>query len=124
MPLTMHTIIPTDPELKAKAFYEAMFPEWNFHFQGPNEFWEITDKGTEPKDNRLFVAMIAGGQAPAQPMNYYAVDNIDSSIERCQELGGTIVTPKTATPGVGWFAGCLDVIGQHFGFWEDDRDAK
>ena len=124
MPITIHTIIPSDPELKAKRFYEAVFPEWSFHYQGPNEFWEITTNG-DPSTNRLFVAMMSGGaQTPAQPMNYYAVDDIDAYLERVLANEGEIVTRKTATPGVGWFAGCKDVIGQHFGFWQDDRSAK
>lgn len=123
MGIVIHTLIPTDSALANKNFYEQLFPEWNFHFQGPNEFWEITSKGETPAANRAFVAMISGGQAPAQPMNYYAVDDIDTYIKRCQDLGGTIVTPKTATPGVGYFAGCLDVNQQHFGFWEDDKNA-
>jgi predicted enzyme related to lactoylglutathione lyase len=119
MPVIVHAIIPSGTDLNVKKYYEVVFPEWQFHYQGPNEFWEITTNG-DPGTNQLFLAMIAGEQAPAQPMNYYAVQGIDAYLKRVVTYGGTIVTPKTRTPGVGWFAGCEDINGQPFGLWEDD----
>jgi len=123
MPIVIHAIIPSDEAENVKRFYEQLFPDWQFTYQGPNAFWEITSQSA-PGPNRVYLAMMKGANSPTQPLNYYAVSSIDSSLAMVEQLGGTILVPKTPVPGVGYFAECLDVIKHHFGFWQDDRDVR
>jgi len=39
-------------------------------------------------------------------------------------IGGKIVMPKTAVPGIGYAAVCLDTENNTFGLWECDENAK
>ena len=38
------------------------------------------------------------------PLVHVGADDIDATLARVQELGGSVDTPKTEIPGVGWFA--------------------
>lgn len=122
MPIVIHAIIPTDAALTVKAFYEKVFPEWTFTHQPPNEFWEITENAPTSA-NRCFLAMMTGHQAPNVPLNYYVVASIDEKLPLVTQNGGSIVVGKSTVPGVGYFAQCLDVADQNFGFWEEDTSA-
>ena len=120
MSIVIHQIIPIDPDEKAKEFYSALFPNWRFKSLPPNQFWEVTDEnGNYP--HKTYLAMMKGPGTPQTPTSYYEVDDIDAAIAKAQELGGKVIVPKTPVPGVGFYAELLDVIGDNFGFWENDR---
>ena len=53
--------------------------------------------------------------------NYIQVDDIDRCIQRTNELGGQITTPKTEIPGVGFIAIANDPQGNPFGFLQPQR---
>ena len=46
------------------------------------------------------------------------VDNIDVALEAIAAAGGSIVTPRTAIPGMGAFAYFKDSEGNITGLWE------
>ena len=50
---------------------------------------------------------------------YFDTDDIDASLTRVHELGGT-ADDKQPIPGVGWFAGCVDTEGNAFSLFQAD----
>ena len=110
-----------DPE-RAITFYRDVF-DWEFTlWDGPMEYWLIK---TGPDDK----PGIDGGlsrtesEKPAT-INTIAVENLDLVLERLTLAGGRIVREKSAIPGVGWIAYCLDTEGNYFGVIEQDADAR
>jgi hypothetical protein len=45
-------------------------------------------------------------------------------MDRVKKLGGQVCMPKTAVPGMGYFAVCLDQENNGFGLWENDSSAQ
>ncbi|MGD8475030.1 MAG: ATP-binding protein [Anaerolineae bacterium] len=57
--------------------------------------------------------------APTQPIGcYFVVPSIDKALVRIQELGGKVFVPKTAVPGMGYCACCIDPENNYFGTLE------
>jgi predicted enzyme related to lactoylglutathione lyase len=52
------------------------------------------------------------------------VPAIDEYTVKIENLGGKVVLPKTAVPGIGYFAVCLDTEDNIFAIWETDDSAK
>ena len=59
-----------------------------------------------------------------QLTNYIDVLAIDEYAVKIENLGGKVVLPKTAVPGIGYFAVCLDTEDNIFAIWETDDSAK
>ena len=53
---------------------------------------------------------------------YYATDDIEASIAKVRELGGT-AEEKAPVPTHGWFASCTDSEGTAFSLWQSDTAA-
>ncbi|MCH8035402.1 MAG: hypothetical protein IH950_16810 [Bacteroidetes bacterium] len=49
---------------------------------------------------------------------------MDESAKKVEELGGKIVMPKSAVPGMGWFVHFTDMDGNLLALWESDSEAK
>ncbi len=100
---------------KAKRFYGGLF-DWTFApFSDDYLLWRTADgasgggfeKGTpEP------------GKSPAV---YVQVANVDASLAKAVELGGTIVVGKEPIPGVGHLAIVADTEGSRVGLIETDE---
>lgn len=118
--INFHCIIPDDGKQTGKTFYAALFPDWNFHYQPPNDFWEITGQDGK-KPQTAYLAIMAGPGTPKSPLQYYTVDSIDLYLSRAVALGARIVVGKTPVPGVGYFAELTDPLGYSFGLWEENR---
>ena len=41
-----------------------------------------------------------------------------------EKLGGKIIVPKSAVPGMGYFIICMDTENNAFGIWETNSTAK
>ncbi len=84
--LSLHCIIPDDNCQTGKSFYAALFPNWRFRAQPPNEFWEITGPdGRTP--HTAFLAIMIGTGTPKTPLLYYTVDSGDQYLSGAVELG-------------------------------------
>jgi predicted enzyme related to lactoylglutathione lyase len=59
-----------------------------------------------------------------QDINTIDVSSLDEYIQKVQEHDATIIAPKMAIPGVGWYAVFKDSEGNTFGMMQDDPDAK
>ena len=119
MPNIVHFEIPADDIERARHFYAELFG-WTFQdtSMGESPYWMI-----QPEEGG-----VAGGLLPRQnphhgPTNYIAVESIDDASQKVEELGGKIVLPKQAVPGMGWFAACIDTEGNGFSLWQADEAA-
>lgn len=114
--------IPADDIDRVKTFYGSLFG-WNF-IKLPaaiHDYWHIDTKGKNASPD--------GGLMPRmyrqQPItNYISVPSVKKASSKVEKLGGTICKPKTAVPGMGYFAVCLDTEGNTFALWEMNERAK
>jgi uncharacterized protein len=121
-----HFEIPADDVERAQKFYGELFG-WKIEkFSGPTpmEYWSITTSA-EPGG----MGALGGGMmqrlAPQQQITMYIeVPSVDEYVDRVKKLGGRVCFPKTAVPGMGYFAVCLDLENNGFGLWELNAEAK
>lgn len=122
MPSVIHFELFADQPDRAAKFYEEVFG------------WQISQWGG-PMDYRLIVTHaenepgINGAIAPRQhptdtTINTINVESFDQYAQKVIEAGGTVLTPKQAVPGVGYFAYCKDTEGNTFGIMEEDPAAQ
>jgi predicted enzyme related to lactoylglutathione lyase len=63
-------------------------------------------------------------QAPGQGIvNYISVESVADYVAKAEKLGAKVLMPKSAVPGMGWFAQLLDPEGNCFALWESDESA-
>lgn len=54
---------------------------------------------------------------------YVNVASLDETVKLVQELGGSVVRPKTAVPKVAWVTIVADPANNIFGVWQSDSTA-
>ena len=123
MPTIVHFEIPTDDLERARKFYTELFG-WKIEkYPGSMEYWMITT--TDEKGEKALAGGMMGRQNPQQPItNYIDVPSIDEYTVKVEKIGGKVVVPKTAVPGIGYFAVCYDTENNTFAIWETDDTAK
>jgi predicted enzyme related to lactoylglutathione lyase len=121
MSRVIHFEIPaSDPE-RASAFYQKVFG-WKFaKWVGPIEYWMVTTgaEGTPGINGGLM-----RNTNVKTTTNTIGVDSVDGTVAAVTKAGGTLVMPKTAIPGVGYFAYLTDTEGNLFGVLRPDQNAK
>ena len=60
---------------------------------------------------------------PRSWVHYVSVDSLDEAVGRVQQLGGSVLRPKSAVPKVAWYAVVADPEGNIFALWEADPTA-
>ena len=113
----VHIEFPAGDADRAQRFWTGLFG------------WEFQESGMPGMDYRMAQASGDAGAAifPSEtpkghPNFYFATDDIDASIAKVQELGGT-AADRTPVPGHGWFAECRDSEGNAFHLWQVDPAA-
>ncbi len=114
--------VPADNLNRAQKFYKGMFG-WTFNKlpAAINDYWHIDTGGADASpDGGMMPRM-----HPQQPItNYISVASVSKAAAKVEKLGGTVCTPRTAVPGMGYFAICLDTEGNTFALWEMNERAK
>ena len=104
--------VPANDLNRAKKFYQSMFG-WKFAKlpAAINDYWHIDTGGPDASpDGGMMPRM-----HPQQPItNYISVPSVSKAATKVEKLGGTVCTPKTAVPGMGYFAICLNTEGNSF----------
>lgn len=101
---------------RAQSFYSGVFG------------WEIGPPMSPEMDYRMFQTgeneggAIAGGAETGNFTVYLDTEDIDASLAKVSEHGGT-AGEKTPVPGFGWFAACTDTEGNAFSLWQGDDSA-
>jgi predicted enzyme related to lactoylglutathione lyase len=123
MATIVHFDVPAEDQERAQKFYASLF-DWKFEkMPGPMEYYGITTNDDSGKEG------VGGGmgkrQAPGQGIvNYIGVSSVDESLKKVEKMGGKILMAKTAVPGFGYLALCLDTENNTFGLWETDESAS
>lgn len=116
MPSIVHFEIPADDLNRAKEFYTNLFG-WKIEsFQGM-DYMMIDTLG--PGGGMM--KRVHPGQ---QIIDYIGVPSVDEYAAKVERLGGKVLVPKMAVPGMGYFVICQDTENNVFGIWEMDMGAK
>ncbi len=109
--------IPADDLQCARAFYENTFG-WSISTFADNYFSVVTkEKGGPGIDGGLMKRVHS-----QQPFaNYVQVDSIDRFHKVIEANGGTVVLPKQAIPGAGWYSAFKDPEGNILGLHELEK---
>ena len=129
MPRVSHFEIHADNPERAIQFYAGLFG-WQFQkWDGPMPYWLITTgPDSEPGINGGLVKRMGPPPADMQAVNAYVcttmVPNLDASVDKALNTGGTLALPKMPIPGVGWLAYVKDTEGNILGMMQHDPAAK
>lgn len=124
MPKVVHFEMPFDDAERANKFYADVFGWQSSKWDGPEEYY-LQQTGAEAESYGIGGALIARGAAlnGGGTLVVIGVDDLDAYIGRVASAGCEIVTPRTAIPGVGWFANFRDTEGNVVGMFQDGSDA-
>jgi predicted enzyme related to lactoylglutathione lyase len=121
----VHFEIPADNLDRAKSFYGSIFG-WELTTM-PMEAGDYTVVMTTPVDDQSHLPtepgainggmMLRNERTPA-PVITIDVEDIDDALKQVEAEGGSVVTPRTAIPGMGAFAYFKDTEGNVLGLWE------
>jgi predicted enzyme related to lactoylglutathione lyase len=102
----VHVEIPAQDVPAASKFYENLFG-WKMEHAAEFDYtmWE-DGSGYGGGFNKVSEETPAG-----QVIVYIHSDDIEADLRKVEELGGTVVTPKTEIPGTGWFGQFKDPTG-------------
>ena len=113
----VHFEIPAGDADRASGFYSGLFG------------YEIGASAMEGFDYRMFQpaedqggAIMPSESAGSGLIVYLDTDDIDASVAKVRELGGT-ADDKQPVPTHGWFAACKDTEGNSFSLWQADTNA-
>jgi predicted enzyme related to lactoylglutathione lyase len=100
---------------KGKAFYSSIF-DWEFDestFPG----YSMIKTGADPGGGM----MAKPDMAPASALNtYFQVDDVEVTLAKATAAGATVIAPKTAIPGVGYWAMFADPDGIPIGILQGE----
>jgi predicted enzyme related to lactoylglutathione lyase len=113
----VHFEIPADDMQRAKTFYSNLFG-WNIVGMPGMEYMMIDVYGAPGG------GMMKRMHPEQQMINYIGVPSVDEYAAKVETLGGKIIVPKKAVPGMGYFIVCMDTENNPFGIWEMDPAAK
>ena len=109
-------LVATDAD-RASGFWSGLFG------------WNIGASTMEGFDYRMFQnaegqggAVYPADETPGAPIVYFDTDDIDASIAKVRDLGGT-ADDKQPVPTHGWFSACKDTEGNSFSLWQGDESA-
>ena len=113
--------IPADNPARAQKFYSALFGWKITAFPGMEGYWHIDTGGADDSPDGGMLAR----KHPGQPItNYIRVPSVTRGMAKVVKLGGQVCVPKTAVPGMGYFAVCQDTEQNTFALWESNPKAK
>jgi predicted enzyme related to lactoylglutathione lyase len=122
-------IYANDP-VKLSQFYSSLF-DWTTEPVPGMDYRMIKTVDTDEKGRPNAPGGINGGILKRPQgfevrswVNYVNVDDLDASVERAQKLGAKVTRPRSAVPGMGWFAMLFDPEGNSFALWQSDQSAK
>jgi len=117
--------IPADKPERAKKFYGRLFG-WKINpFPGASapvgDYWHIDTGGADASPDGGLMKRMHPGQTITSYVNVPSVTRFMAKVEK---LGGRVCRPKTAVPGMGYFAICQDTENNTFALWEINDRAK
>ena len=122
MTRVVHFEIAVDNPERAIKFYQEVFGWKISKWEGSTDYWfAVTGKEDVPG---IDGALQPRSDAPQSIINIISTANIDETLDQITKLGGSILRPKMAVPGVGWAAYAKDTEENVFGLMQSDPSAK
>jgi len=117
-----HFELPADDPEKLVKFYRDVFGWTIQKWDGPMDYWLIK---TGPEDQPGIDGGIARrSKGDSGAINSIDVPSVDDYVAKIEDIGGSVVAPKRAIPGVGYLAYCKDPDGNVFCIMEEDASVK
>jgi len=85
------------------------------------DYWHIDTGGSDASPDGGMMTRKHPGQSIT---NYVMVPSVTKGMAKVKKLGGKVCMAKTAVPGMGYFAVCLDPENNSFAIWERNEKAK
>ena len=119
----IHFEIPAYKSDRAVDFYRKVFG-WKIdkYGSGAMNYWLVTTGGD--KEPGINGAIAEKDERHPSTINTVSVPSFEEAVQRIEEAGGKVLTPKMAVPGVGYMASCEDTEGNIFGIIQMDPIAK
>lgn len=113
--------IPADDTARAKKFYSKLF-DWKINALPHMHDYSHLDTGgaDDSPDGGLMKRM----HLDHTITTYFSVPSVTKFVAKIEKLGGSVCKPKTAGPGMGFFAICTDTENNSFAVWEMNPKAK
>ena len=123
MPKVILFEIAADDPNRASRFYQNVFG-WQIHQWEGIEYWSIaTGDANEPGIDGSMTKRADPSAGTFNAINGINVPSVDQFAAKVTQNGGRIVAPKTALPGIGWVAYCLDTENNLFSLFQPDPSA-
>jgi len=111
----VHFEIPADDTTRALEFWTTMFGVEFQTYEGPNEYHMFQNEDKES----------GGGLQPRMEgqdglVVYFSTDDMDATLDKVRDAGGTVENEKMPVPGMGWFAPVKDTEGNQFSIFQAD----
>lgn len=121
MPGIVHFEINADDPKRAAKFYEKIFGWKVSMWEGPVDYWLVsTGSSDKPGINGAIMERMEKGTITI----FVDVPSVGEFLKKIVQAGGKALTEKTAIPGVGYSAYCMDTEGNLFGLFQSDPSAK
>jgi len=102
---------------KAGKFYTSLLP-WKSDTQNmAHTKYTMFKRGDQMAAGMLPTPKEVEGMPP-QWFSYFAVDNVDQTVSKAQQLGGKVMRPAADIPDMGRFAILQDPQGAPFAIWQ------
>ena len=112
----VHFELPSGDASRAKEFWSGVFG-WEFGDSAmPGMEYYMVRTGEDQG------GAVMPSDGPFGIVVYFDTDDIDASVAKVRELGGT-ADDKQPVPTHGWFASCKDTEGNSFSLWQPDPNA-
>ena len=92
-----------------QSFYAELF-DWKINTDNPMGYGTVDTGGNGSVDGGIYAS-----DEPKQPVIYAEVPDLQATLDKVAQLGGTTVTPPTEVPGMVTFALFSDPAGNIFG---------
>jgi predicted enzyme related to lactoylglutathione lyase len=125
MATVVHFEIPADNVERAKKFYGELFG-WKIEKltgSSPMDYWMVMT-GREEGQMGVDGGLMQRQHPQQQTIVYIDVPSVDEYLGKVKNLGGQVVLPRMAIPGMGYIAVCLDPENNGFGLWENNPEAQ
>jgi len=126
MDKVVHFEIPADDQARAKEFYSSIF-EWEVNdadMGGGVVYTTVKTVATDETMQAKEPGAINGGMMQRQgrftaPVVTIETDDIESTLQQVEKLGGAVVEPKMAVGEMGFAAYFSDTEGNVVGLWQN-----
>ena len=98
----------------AEEFYGKLF-SWKIKPAEDFPGYSVFETGKDPGGGLQKVDKVNPGEGV---LVYVQVDDVDATLSKAKELGGTIVKEKTEIPQIGWFGLLKDLDGNPLGVFQ------